>query len=344
MNYKLLGKYFSQFRSVIHMNQLKLSDLATRTPEKLTDQQVLEMNEPCPIKFETETIRFWRLKGLLPFFEDKKHARISLAQFMWLKFLVELRKLGLSTNEMQVAHDHFIRRAYDDRLGYNSLFELERQLKLTHGLTEQEQYALATVQEIIKDNLLMQSLNRDINYFNMGITEHVVYGANVVFAYYIDRIQGSKAGDIVEKPVFRIIKNGEIEQIGAEGMVVEKDFDYTKHSCVIVPASQIVKETFYDCNISQKAFNIQIMEKSERDLFRLIKEKRAQEIILNPLPENTFEIERYAMLDENDELNIENIKKVKLILGTKQYQEGQAVLVDKNSFRFNSDPIDELNL
>jgi len=86
------------------------------------------------------------------------------------------------------------------------------------------------------------------------------------------------------------------------------------------------------------------MEKSERDLFRFIKEKRVQEIILNPLPENTFEIERYAMLDDYGNLNIENIKKIKLILGTKQYQDGQAVLVDKNIFRLNSDPNDGLNL
>lgn len=344
MNYSLLGKYFSQFRSVIHMNQLKLSDLATRDPEKLSDQQILEADEACPIKFETETIRFWRLKGLLPFFEDKKHARISLAQFMWLKFLVELRKLGLSTNEMQVAHDHFIRKAYDERLGYNSLLELERQLKATPRLTEQEQYALTTVQEVINDNLLMQSLNRDINYFNMGITEHVVYGANVVFAYYIDQIPGSKPGYDDEKPVFRVIKNGKLEQTDADGMVLEKDFDFTKHCCVLLPASQIIKETFYDCNISQEAFNIQIMEKSERELFRLIKEKRVQEIILNPLPGNTLEIERYAMLDENGESNIENIKKVKLILGTKQYQYGQAVLVDKDIFKFNSDPNHGINL
>jgi hypothetical protein len=86
------------------------------------------------------------------------------------------------------------------------------------------------------------------------------------------------------------------------------------------------------------------MEKSERELFRLIKEKRVQEIILNPLPENTFEIERYAMLNEQGDLNIENIKKIKLILGTKQYQDGEAILVDKNIFRFNSDSNNGYNL
>jgi hypothetical protein len=178
----------------------------------------------------------------------------------------------------------------------------------------------------------------------MGITEHVVYVANVVFAYYIDRTPSSKAGDTVEKPIFSVMKDGKIEQTGANGMVLEKDFDSTQHSCILIPASRIVKETFYDCNISQEAFNIQIMEKSERELFRLIKEKRVQEIILNPLPENTFEIERYAMLNEQGDLNIENIKKIKMILGTKQYQDGEAILVDKNIFRFNSDSNDGYNL
>jgi len=129
------------------------------------------------------------------------------------------------------------------------------------------------------------------------------------FAYHIDQSPGSKPGDIDEKPVFSVIKNGKIDQTGAEGMPKQNDFDYTKHSCVIVPASQIIRETFYDGNISQVAFNIQIMEKSERELFRLIKEKRAQEIILKPLRENALEFERYTMLNGNDELNIENIKK-----------------------------------
>jgi hypothetical protein len=155
----------------------------------------------------------------------------------------------------------------------------------------------------------MQSLNRDINYFNMGITEHAVNGANVVFAYYTEQIQGSKPGDIDKKPVFSVIKNGKREHTGAESISIEKDFDFNQHSSVLIPASQIIKEPFYDCNISQEAFNIQIMEKSEQDLFKLIKEKRVQEIILNPLSENTFKIERYTLLDGHGDINIENIKK-----------------------------------
>ncbi len=59
------------------------------------------------------------------------------------------------------------------------------------------------------------------------------------------------------------------------------------------------------------AFNIQIMEKSERELFRFIKEKRVQEIILNPLPERGGKNLSYMMLENHDKLSIDNIKKVK---------------------------------
>jgi hypothetical protein len=79
-------------------------------------------------------------------------------------------------------------------------------------------------------------------------------------------------------------------------------------------------------------------------LFKLIKEKRVQEIILNPLPGNTLVSENYSMLNSRVELNMENIKKVKLIMGIKQYLDGQANLVDKNMFRFNSNTNDGLNL
>jgi len=78
-------------------------------------------------------------------------------------------------------------------------------------------------------------------------------------------------------------------------------------------------------------------------LFKLIKEKRVQEIILNPLPENTLECNRYALLDSNGGLNTENIKKIKLILGTKQYQDGEAVLKSNVKYNFNPDPNDDLN-
>lgn len=342
MKTNALGKYFSRFRAEVYKNQLKLTDLSARHPTMLTDAEMLETEEVCPNKFATETLRFWRLKGLLPFFEGGKHARISIAQFMWLKYLEELRKVSPSAAILQGAHDYYIKKAYDDRLGYNSLIDLEKQLKEKKDLNTEEQATLAALKGILDDKLLMHSLNRDINYFSLGITEHVIYGTNVQYAYFYESQPQDIGKPASENPIFIVIKNGQVESF-ENGKDPKADFDYTKRTCVLIPASQLVHETFYDCNISQNAFNIQIMEKSERELFRLIKEKRVQEIILNPLPERGEKSLSFMMLENHDKLRIDNIKRVKYQLGTKQYLDGSAILKGGKYFTFNSDPNSELN-
>jgi hypothetical protein len=87
-----------------------------------------------------EMIRFWRKKGLLPFFEDGKHARISLAQLMWLRFLSELRNISSGAAILIEAHDFLIKRAYDDNLALKNLIDLEDELKkklIVNGADEQ---------------------------------------------------------------------------------------------------------------------------------------------------------------------------------------------------------------
>jgi hypothetical protein len=342
MNTNSLGKYFSRFRAEVYKNQLKLNDLSSRHPIMLTDAEMLETDEVCPNKFATETLRFWRLKGLLPFFEGGKHARISISQFMWLKYLEELRKVSPSAAILQGAHDYYIKKAYNDRLGYNSLIDLEKQLKAKKFLNTDEQATLSALKGIFDDELLMHSLNRDINYFSLGITEHVIYGTTVQYAYFYERQPQNISKPALENPVFIVIKDGQVESF-ENGKEPKAGFDYTKTTCVLIPASKLVLETFYDCNISQNAFNIQIMEKSERELFRLIKEKRVQEIILNPLPESGEKSLSFMMLENHDNLSIENIKKVKYKLGTKQYLDGSAIIKGGKYFTFNSDPNTEIN-
>ena len=184
MNISVLDKFVNRFSSAIHINQLKLSDLTEKKAIRLTDKEMLLTEEASPNKFETETIRFWRIKKLLPFFEEKKHARISLAQLMWLRFLSELRKVSPSTSIMEKAHDFFIKRAYEQRLGYNTLLEREKYYKNIIDPNIEKKEILVAYQSIINDKLLMYSLDRDINYFNMGILDYVVNDEDVYFVYY----------------------------------------------------------------------------------------------------------------------------------------------------------------
>jgi uncharacterized protein YktA (UPF0223 family) len=150
MNISVLDKFVSKFTSAIHINQLKLSDLTDKKVVRLTDKEMLLTDEASPNKFETETIRFWRIKKLLPFFEEKKHARISLAQLMWLRFLSELRKVSPSTLIMEKAHDFFIKRAYEQRLGYNNLLQREKDFKKISNPTQEEQEILILLLKLIE--------------------------------------------------------------------------------------------------------------------------------------------------------------------------------------------------
>lgn len=331
MNINVLDKFVSRFSSAIHINQLKLSDLTDKKAVRLTDKEMLLTEEASPNKFETETIRFWRIKKLLPFFEEKKHARISLAQLMWLRFLSELRKVSPSTLIMEKAHDFYIKRAYDQRLGYNNLLQREKDFKKISNPTQEEQEILSAYQTIINDKLLMYSLDRDINYFNMGILDYVVNDEDVYFVYYYNMAIDPADGEEKELPEFDIIK------IAKD---VEKEslkFSFSDRPHVLIPASFIVRDTFYDCNLSSNAFNILALENSERKVFKFIKEHKLSELTFI-IPEGTNSKPLTFKFVTKNEGNINAIKESKLIMGTKKYVSGIAKLTNGEIRKFNPNP------
>ena len=334
MNINVLDKFVSRFSSAIHINQLKLSDLTDKKVVRLTDKEMLLTDEASPNKFETETIRFWRIKKLLPFFEEKKHARISLAQLMWLRFLSELRKVSPSTLIMEKAHDFYIKRAYDQRLGYNNLLKREEAFKKISNPTQEEQEILVAYQSIINDKLLLYSLDRDINYFNMGILDYVVNDEDVYFVYYYKIAIDPADGEEKELPEFDIIKKPQEEEKGEKVFV---KFPYTERPHVLIPASFIVRDTFYDCNLSANAFNILALEKSEREVFKSIKDHKLSELTFI-IPDGTNSKPLNFQFVTKNEGNINAIKESKLIMGTKKYYSGTAILTNGKKLNFSPNP------
>lgn len=334
MNISVLDKFVSRFTSAIHINQLKLSDLTDKRAVRLTDMEMLSTEEASPNKFETETIRFWRIKKLLPFFEEKKHARISLAQLMWLRFLSELRKVSPSTLIMEKAHDFFIKRAYEQRLGYNNLLEREKAFKKISNPTQEEKEILVAYQSIINDKLLMYSLDRDINYFNMGILDYVVNDEDVYFVYYYKMAIDPGDGEEKELPEFDIIKIAKDEKNREKESV---KFSFSDRPHVLIPASFIVRDTFYDCNLSSNAFNILVLEKSEREVFKLIKEQQLSELTFI-IQDGTNSTPLTFQFGTKNEGNIIVIKESKLIMGTKKYYSGTAKHINGKTLNFSPNP------
>jgi hypothetical protein len=129
MDINYLDSYISRFPNVLLSHTLKLTDITDSKAIKLDDNQMLESKEAFPNKFELEVVRFWRKKKLLPFFEEGKHAKISISQLMWLRFLENLRNLSASTAVLEAAHEYFLKRAYDQNLALKNYIALQDSLQ-----------------------------------------------------------------------------------------------------------------------------------------------------------------------------------------------------------------------
>jgi hypothetical protein len=322
MDFNTLGEYFFRFPGILTAHSLKLSEVTDSKAVELSDEQMLVSDQAYPNKFEMEMIRFWRKKGLLPFFEDGKHARISLAQLMWLRFLSELRNISSGASILIEAHDFLIKRAYDDNLALKNLIALEDNLKKKideNAADEPSKNTLAYVKNIQADPLLLYSLKMDINYFTMSIIDTVINHNNVAITYGIKKEFTSPKGHYENKPDFDIVNYSGHQLI-----------ENLSKPIVTLPLNFFVKEVFEDCNLSENAFNIQILNEKEKNLFSLIRERKVNEVKLFSSSDykasNTYQI---LKLDGN--YNADDIKKMKYILCTKFYYSGIALLNDGSS-------------
>lgn len=322
MNFNTLGEYFYRFPGILTTHSLKLSEVTDSKAVELSDEQMLVSDQAYPNKFEMEMIRFWRKKGLLPFFEDGKHARISLAQLMWLRFLSELRNISSGAPILIEAHDFLIKRAYDDNLALKNLIALEDDLKKKideNAADEESKNTLAYVKNIQADPLLLYSLKMDINYFTMSIIDTVINHNNVAITYGIKKEFTSPKGHYENKPCFNIVSYNQHQLI-----------ENPSNPIVTLPVNFFVKEVFKDCNLFENAFNIQILNEKEKELFSLIREKRVNEVKLFSSSDykasNTYQI-----LKPDGNYNADDIKQMKYILCTKFYYSGIALLNDGSS-------------
>jgi hypothetical protein len=77
-----------------------------------------------------------------------------------------------------------------------------------------------------------------------------------------------------------------------------------------------------------------ILTKTEKDLFVQIRNRNVKEVKL--LPENDkIGKKPYSILDDNEKINTDSIKKIKVLMGTKGYEKGFAKLTDGAKLEFS---------
>ena len=332
------------FPSILLEHRVKLADI---TSEKevlgLTDDEILKSDDIFPKRYELETLRYWRKMGLLPFFDQSKHAYISISQLMWLRFLSELKNLGASIAMLKEANYYFIERGYRDEVARLNLLELKR--KLIEELAKDPNNAtniqsLKNVEHILNDRLLKYSIQIDFNYFNLNIIDHLINGTDVQFAVTAERILNKETNELEKKQAFSVIRNHKNDEKLNTVLDIEKNDFYNyeekalKKPAILFPAEFFLEDVFGDCSISEKAFNIMILTKTEKDLFVQIRNRNVKEVEL--LSESDNENKKlYSMLDTNGEHNKDSIKKIKVLMGTKAYKKGIATLKGGTKLEFS---------
>lgn len=349
---ELFRSTIETFPSILLENRVKLADI---TSEKevlgLSDDEILESEDVFPRRYELETLRYWRKMGLLPFFDQSKHAYISISQMMWLRFLAELKNLGASISMLKEANYFFIERGYRDEVAKQNLIELKK--KLNGELEKNPNNAinvqtLKNVEHILNDRLLKYSIQIDFNYFNLNIIDHIINGTDVQFAVTAEKILNKESNEVEKKQAFSVIRYHKDMKKTDTVLDIDKveffDFENKtlKKPAILFPAKFFIEDVFGDCSISQKAFNIMILTNTEKDLFTEIRNRNVKEVMLLPENDKTGKMP-YGIIDEKGKLNTESIKKIKIQMGTKAYEKGVATLKNGTKLKFSSNTYAEEN-
>ena len=342
MDINYLNNFINRFPNVLLSHTLKLTEITDSKAIKLDDNQMLDSKEAFPNKFELEVVRFWRKKKLLPFFEEGKHAKISISQLMWLRFLENLRNLSPNTAVLEAAHEYFLKRAYDQNLALKNYIALQDSLQEELKKNPNNQDAKIKLEQVVsisKDQLLMYSVKIDMNYFNMYIMDEIINSPEIetLFTYRMGKKILDEKGTVADVPVFEIIRDGKVIN-GPEDEENKNGIVFNLHNTPVsvFSASYFLRDVFADCNLSEEAFNIQILEKSERLVFKLIKEKKVDIVSFVNGEKNGKE--DYYVQDFTSGYNITSIKEIKYKMCTRNYNHGIAILNTGEKIKFNSNP------
>jgi hypothetical protein len=286
-------------------NKIPLTEL-TYSEKKVKQLLPQKSSDLIPI----EQIRFWRRHELLPFFEDGKHAQVSMGQFLWLRLLQTLKNFGCSINYMQNASSYFIKRAYEDDLVLkNLLAEKERLVNViekNNKSTDQHHNSLLEfVRSLLSDPILLHSIKMEINYF----TTLIVYSLDT------------------HKPIDIIMDQVGQFAVSIDGRIYDPLIDQFEANETIkideplirIPIQNLLLEFFDDAKIDDNALSIIVLNEEEQDVIRAIRDKSVNRInvTIQKGKVKRFDIEKTTKKTVNDPA----IREIKKILGLKNYQE-----------------------
>lgn len=122
-----------------------------------------------------QTYKAWRKVGLINTInKDHKWAKFTFVELIWLQILETMRLLGCPYKLMQKVEYLLFTSAFEENLAHKTLQQRVNQLLATseiRKLISEEKSQLKTLQNILKDPLLLSSLRLEISYLYLYIVK-----------------------------------------------------------------------------------------------------------------------------------------------------------------------------
>ena len=197
-----------------------------------------------------QTYKAWRKVGLINTInKDHKWAKFTFVELIWLQILEPMRLLGCPYKLMQKVEYLLFTSAFEENLAHKTLQQRVKQLLATseiRRLISEEKSQLKTLQNILKDPLLLSSLRLEISY---------------LYLYIVKCIEGNQVSIIIQPDTKS--KTCNIEIIESNNKISENQ-RLNKSPQFVITINSLIKEFVEDKTMD--SFILNLFSKKEIEL------------------------------------------------------------------------------
>ena len=265
------------------------------------------------INIDSKIYHTWRMAGLVDTIEDGKWAKFSFVEYLWLRTLESMRRLGCSVKLMKTIHTELFIRAYKDNLGQKTLQKnvgFLASLSKTRPLTKSEEDILTESKRLLKDKIYMSVPDRAINYFYQLVIS--CFSSN------------NEVGIIIyENQTFSTYEKSCIQ-------TNEPSLDLT-FPHIMIPISSYIKEFIADEEKEKFLVSTGILTTEELKVINLMRSRNIHKINISLNEKNApIKIE----CTESGIINGNDAKKIMQVLGLKNYSSIELKTRDGNTLSY----------
>jgi len=266
------------------------------------------------INIDSKIYHTWRMAGLVDTVEDGKWAKFSFVEYLWLRALESMRRLGCSVKLMKAIHNELFIRAYKEHLGEKTLkanVEHLTALSKISPLTKNQEDFLTACKTTLADKIYMSVPDRSINYFYQLVVKCFSNNNEVGILIY-----ENQTFSLYEKTFFQTEEQQSLDMS-------------LPH--IMIPISSYIKEFIAAEDKEKFLVPAGILNEEELKVINHMRNKNINKITIS-FNENNAPIK--IECTETGVINGNDAKKIMMTLGLKNYSSIELKTRDGNSLSF----------